>query len=914
MSETPHPTPGILRTKLHRPPVGSDLVHRDRLLELIGEGSATPLTVVSAPAGYGKSVLVSQWMEALDHPCAWLSLDENDSELKGFLRYLLAAIETVIPGACPFTAGLMAAPELPPAPVVADHLTNELDTLGTPFFIALDDYHRIARSSPVHDFMVRLLEYPPPGVHLVVITRRAPPLPLIRLRADNRVTEVRLRDLRFSGPETADFLSRVVGLSVSETVLENLWTEVEGWAVGLRLLTLVLRHVEEPEDFLKKLRGGLPQTQSYLLREVLAGLEPGVRDSMLRASLLDRFCPEVLNAVCGADDSSQAGELSGQALVDTLQQDNLFTIRLDAYGEWFRYHHLFQELLKRELRKTTPDEEIARLHSRASAWFESQGLITEAIEHALASGDKVEAAGIVERHRKEELDEDRWHVVERWLDLLPIAVKSTRPSLLLGEAWSVYERWQLEKIPPILDRVEPLLRTAEEERELRGEVFFFQGALKYWAGNGQGALEDLKEARARLPEARKLVRGLLEFYVGLANSMIGKKDLAVQELNARILESGSEEGVYLSRLIGGLLFLNIMSADLVEGRMEAERFHALARDSQIPYTEAWGRYMEGCTGLHGLDMAQAVLHFTASSQHRYILHTRAALDGMAGLALAYQMRGETEEAEKAAEKLEAFAQELREPVHLAVAQACRVRIALLRGDQVEEVKWPQAGNGVPASSELFLWSEVPVITRARALVAAGSEEGLREASELLQEVRKVSEACRYTCHTIDVLVLQALAQEGLGQTDEALGILGDALALARPGHWIRPFVEPGQAIGNLLQRLEGPEGNTEFVRRILEVLDRGVPSGTPPSEDPDSLVDGLPSPASPRTIDTLTNRELEVLQLLAQRLSDKEIASRLFVSTNTVAHHLKGTYRKLGVNNRRQAVSRAVELGVIENA
>jgi len=288
----------LIRTKLHRQPLDADLVDRGRLIESMNTSLEVPLTLVSAPAGYGKSVLVAQWAEQLDGGIAWLSLDAGDSELRTFLRYFVSAVDTVLSGACDATRELLQSASLAPVPVLVSYLLNDLDTIDAPCAIVLDDYHRIETLSPVHDLMLRILEHPPRQFRFVVLSRQDPPFDLLSLRAGHRIYEVRLQDLRFTEHETREFLSVTTDLSVCDEALAHLQHEVEGWAVGLRLVSLALRHARNADAFLKGLPGRLPEIQEYLLREVLAAQPDMVRDRMLASPVLDRFCVEVIDAVC----------------------------------------------------------------------------------------------------------------------------------------------------------------------------------------------------------------------------------------------------------------------------------------------------------------------------------------------------------------------------------------------------------------------------------------------------------------------------------------------------------------------------------------------------------------------------------------------------------------------------------------
>ena len=423
----------LIRTKLYRPGLTADHVSRPRLLQLMDRSRSVPLTVVSAPAGYGKSTLVSEWLARQDCASVWLSLDATESELAPFLEHLLAAIDTGFAGACDATAALVDAPVFPPAPTLAAHLINDLDRITAPFFVVLDDYHRLRRSSPVHDFLMAVLDNAPRELHLVIVTRSDPPWELARLRGRGRISEPALRDLCFTPAEATQFLA-AAGCAIEEPLVARLDVQVEGWPVGWRLLLQALRRAGGQAAVFAELDGRLPDIQAYLLKEVLEQQTPSTRDYLLKTAILDRFCAELVDAVCQPA-GAPARKLDGRAFMESLQRDGLFGIALDPLNRWLRYHHVFQELLQGELRRQLPLADFHALHMRASLWLEQHGLIEDAIRHALAAGSPVEAAKIVERHWREELDNERWSALGSWLELIPAAVKRERPETLLALAW-----------------------------------------------------------------------------------------------------------------------------------------------------------------------------------------------------------------------------------------------------------------------------------------------------------------------------------------------------------------------------------------------------------------------------------------------------------------------------------------------
>ena len=492
---------GILRTKLHRPSPPSDLVPRVRLLERLDAGRVRPLTLVSAPAGYGKSMLVSNWLEKADWPSAWLSLDEADSDFRQFLGYFVAAVRSIFADACEQTGNLSNAHSLPSAGAVAATLANELDELAQPIFLVLDDYHRIHASSPVNDLLDQLLARPPFPLHLVIVSRRDPPLNLVKLRAQGQLNELRMQDLRFSQQETQSLLQKHMEQGLSDKAIESLEREVEGWPVGLRMVILALGQFEDPETFLQHISGGVVQAQDYLVHEVIDNQPAALRDWLLKSAILDRLCAPLCDAVCGQGNTDTPAEMVGARFISALQDANLFVTRLDARGEWFRFHHLFQHLLQQQLEKQSTPKAIAQLHVRASEWFEAKGLIDEALSHALAAEDFGRAGQIVERNRQQALDADRWYNLEKWLVRLPEALVQQRVGLLMAQVWILFLRFRFEGVPPILERAEALLGDNKDHGALHGEISLMRAYLIFFRGEGASSLQHIEQALKWVPAA-----------------------------------------------------------------------------------------------------------------------------------------------------------------------------------------------------------------------------------------------------------------------------------------------------------------------------------------------------------------------------------------------------------------------------
>lgn len=891
--------PPVLRTALKRPAPPVDLVQRARLQKLLFEHSDRDFTLVSAPAGYGKSTLVSSWLDSCELPSGWLSLDEQDDDPHRFFASLIAAIRTIDESSCHDTKLQLEGADLPPTSTLAGYLSNDLEEIGEPFVLVIDDYHRI-HNQTIHAVLRDLVEHPPRPLHLVLITRRDPPLPMAGLRARSSVVEIREQDLRFNLEETKTAIRNMAGISVADETLEDLHAAIEGWVVGLRLVCLALRHQADPEDYLHTLHGGTANIKHYLLEEVLNRLSPEFRSSMLRVSILDRFCPEVIDVLCNPASSTNPSASTGGEIVRALQQNNLFTIGLDEQGVWFRFHHLFQELLRRQLMKEASAEDVAVLYMRASKWFESQGLITEAIHYSLAAGDDEGAADLVVRHRHDEINTDRWHVVESWLRMLPVEVRLRSPGVPLTESWIAYWRWEMEKLGPLVERAASLIDEKTEGPILLGELDFFNGQIAYWLEADPAiAVELLERAQSRLRGAGPIIEGRVEMVLTLARCLGGQCEMAAESLEQRIRRLDPDEDILRSLLLATLVLVHLTSGDALASRVPGEQFHTVSKKARIVNSAAWAAYYTGQGYFQCLDLGQAADRFAEALRRPSVLEIRGVLDAFAGLAITQQLAGDQESAEQTMGRFMSYAREHAAAYYLILPQSCRARLSVLQGDPASAASWVSSAAPALALPELSIWLENPSITKARVLIALGSDQSLSNAAGLLETIRTRCEAWHLRGQTIEVAVLQSLALEKQGRHDEALATFDNAVDLAAPGRWVRPFVEAGPAMATMLARLPKAEQNRPFATRLrLALSEKAGARPRSPSEDQP-------------LIEALTNRERDVLELLAQRLYDKEIGAALSISVGTVKTHLKHMYGKLAVSNRREAVAKAEELGLV---
>jgi LuxR family maltose regulon positive regulatory protein len=466
-----------------------------------------------------------------------------------------------------------------------------------------------------------------------------------------------------------------------------------------------------------------------------------------------------------------------------------------------------------------------------------------------------------------------------------------------------------------------LLRDQTVEPTVWGELAYFRGFLEYWEGQAECSQQHLEESLSKLAGEKTPYEGEAELVLGLALSMNGQEDLAIQRLEDRIERLDPAEGQLLSRLLAGLAFIHLVCGELHLALVDAQRLQLVASKNCVRNTEAWALYLQACCHLHGGELEAASNHFAAAVELRYVLEPRAAVDALAGLALSQQLRELENEADETTKQLQEFARDLNERQYLSVASSCQARLARLRDDTAQALEWSRGLSKKATPSTLFLWLEAPAITRSRVLIASGSERQLQTARESLEVIRTVSKSCRFMCQTIEAAALLSVAHDMQGCREEAFVCLNEALTLAETGGWVRPFVELGPPMTNLLQRAPLEDVSVEFVDRLLAAfeaspqLTRPRPSSPkmtiPPVEPLARPVADAELPVQP-PVEALTSRERETLQLLAERLYDKEIAKALSISVWTVRTHVKHIFEKLHVSNRRQAVLKADELGLLK--
>jgi LuxR family maltose regulon positive regulatory protein len=925
----------LLRTKLHRPRVRDDLVPRPRLLEhldrgLDQDGVARPLTLVCAPAGFGKTTLLTQWLADAEgaRPAAWLSLDENDNDLALFLSYVIAAVQTVSPEACAETSALLQAPQTPPQDYLATILINEITELPEPLVLVLDDYHKI-QDQAVHQLVRTLVGGRLTTMHLVLAGRVEPPFALAQLRVGGQMTEIRAEDLRFSLDEASAFFVSALGKRLSDEAITLLEQRTEGWIAGLRLAGLSMRgEAADAEAFVRRFKGTHRNLADYLVAEVLAYQSPAVQEFLLRTSILDRFCAPLCDSILDEgrmtnneeqtisdrDPSSFVlGPSSGsRAMLDYLDRANLFLVPLDDERDWYRYHHLFKDLLRNELRARVSAGKIAALQRSASAWCADQGLTPEALQYALAAGDVAEAAQLVEEKWYEVLNREDWRTLERWLDMLPDEITRQQPGLLVARAWTIMFRFRLQEIEALLKGAEAGLdrgdaRVSEgDEEALRGAIDALRSyTWRVLHDDVRRSLACAERALTRLPATFAIARGIALDFQCLAYQGVGRKEEAVklltEALNAPTLHGAARMQAFIA-----LSLTHILGGDLKQLDQSASRFLEQAIQERQPASTGWAHYLSGQVRYEWNDLEAAARHFSAVADRRHSASFITVLGSMLSLARVRLAQGRPDQAQETLASLREHALKVIKTASLPEMDAFEAWLALAQGDGASAAEWARSFHPHQAK-EPFSVLYPPSLTRNGILIAQGTRASLGEAVRHLQEQLAAAEERHNTRRAIQIRAHLALAYDAQGKGQDALRALQQAVALARPGGFIRTFVDPGPEMAYLLRQLAERGVEPDYVRRILAAFPetQGAPEAVP------AIRQGGYAAVQAELVEPLTGRELEVLQLLGRRLSDQEIAQTLSISVFTAKTHARNIYQKLGVSGRKQVVAKARSLGIL---
>jgi LuxR family maltose regulon positive regulatory protein len=914
----------LLATKLFIPAIRPELVSRSRLIEQLNTSLSGKLTLISAPAGFGKTTLVCEWVDNLqkqelsaDYKIAWLSLDESDNTLLRFLAYLITALNQS--GSSDKSFGnsaldMLQSPHAPRYEIVLTTLINEIAALPNKLILVLDDYHLI-ETQLIHDALCFLLDNIPPQLHLVIITREDPLLPLSRLRVRGQLTELRAADLRFTSPEAAEFLNQTMSLNLSQDDVAALETRTEGWVAGLQLAAISMQGQKEPAKLIQAFTGSNRLVLDYLVDEVLHQQPPAIQDFLLDTAVLGRLSGPLCDAVRFGDGQPGTGQEKGQAILERLERANLFVIPLDNERQWYRYHHLFADLLRQRLRQIKPELESI-LHSRASVWCEGEALTEDAVEHALQAGDFERSAALIA-----ELADELWKSGEHpklrgWLEKLTEEWVCTQPQLCIYHAWFLFSTGHQESAERFLLAAEQALDTdittssqsqlilGPGRAQLKGRLSAIRALALSWGKDFPAMIQEASAALELLPKddpwcsMAELVLGDAYFYKGDIQ--------ASYQTRLKTLEACQPKDDLFFFMISNLKIATSLSE---MGQLEAaieicRRQLDFARQHGLTQTIFAGWAM----GLLGVTLAERnefedALEFTS----KYVELTKDNDLGFVGSSYMFRAKvqfymGDYEGADITLKELADIGKKHYLPHYISGRlKAWQARLNLIQ-NRLEAVNHLIEESDQNTEKGISLIYDDIVVVRARLLLLQGNYQ---QASQILESLIEPTQAGGSTTRLIEVLALLALVKHAAGEAFSAIQYLTCALSLAEPGGYVRVFVDEGPQMARLLYEALSQGIASNYVQHLLAAF----PStkGEQPESRKTQIVDG-------RLIEPLSERELEILQLIADGLTNQEIGSNLYLSLNTVKAHTRNIYGKLGINSRTQAVARARALGILSAA
>jgi LuxR family transcriptional regulator, maltose regulon positive regulatory protein len=882
----------LLETKWYVPRSRRGLVLRPRLSERLDQGTASKLVLVSAPAGFGKTTLLTEWLTARpgalagERLAAWLSLDQGDNDPASFWAYVIAALRTVASGVGESALALLDAPQQPPIETILTTLLNDLGAVVGEIMLVLDDYH-VIDARDVQDGMVFLLDHLPPWLHVVIASRTDPALPLARMRARGELTEIRAAELRFTADEAAAYLNEMMGLQLTAQDVAVLEGRTEGWIAALQLAALSMQGRDDVAGFIAGFAGDDRYVVDYLAEEVLARQPERVQAFLLRTSILGRLSGPLCDAVTG-----QGG---AKGMLEALERGNLFLVSLDDRRRWYRYHHLFADVLQARLLDEQPGQ-VPDLHRRASGWYEQNGELSEAVRHALAAGDFERAAGLVElallamRRTRQEAR------LRGWLEVLPDQVVQVRPVLsayfagvllMGGELEGVEgrlrdaERW-LE--PATGDGAEPHLPSAEmvvadeeEYRRLPAVIETYRAGLALARGDAPGTVRHAQRAIELALEDDYLCRASAAALLGLVYWGSGDLEAGHQGYSACV------EGLRRAGFIADILGCSIALADIrsTQGRL-GEALRTFEQALQLA-AEQGRSVLRGTADMY-VGMSEIACERDDLHAAMQLLLRSQELGEQAGLPQnRYRWRVAMARVREVEGDLGGALGLLDEAERLYVSDffpnvrpvpALRARVWIAQGRPGEALGWAR-DQGLSVDDDLSYRREFEHITLARLLLerarGEGAERSAHEAARLLARLLRAAEEGKRTGRVIEILVLLALAHQALGDIPAALGFLDRAVTLAEPEGYVRVFADEGPSMTSLLRAAAKRGTRRDYVRRLLAAGSRTEHNG----------------PVEQALIEPLSERELDVLRLLGSELDGPAIARERMVSLNTMRTHTR---------------------------
>ncbi len=923
----------LLSTKNFIPPARANLVNRHRLIEKLDAGLNHKLTLISAPAGFGKTTLVRSWINHLDTQttgqakqkfesvkAAWVSIDERDNDPALFWLYIIAAFQTIIPEFGENIQTMLNSAATFSHNVVVTMLINELveyqqnNQATTQFLLTLDDYHLITTQT-IHDSLNFMLDHLPPFLHVVITTRADPPLKLSYRHGRSEVNQIRAADLAFSSDESAEFLNEQMRLDLPRNDIETLGNRTEGWIAGLQLAALSLQEQANKHKFVLDFAGDDRYIADYLIDEVLQSQPAHIQDFLLKTSILNQLSGPLCKVITGQSES--------QTILDQLEHHNLFLSPLDNRREWYRYHSLFADLLRQRLGDSFKESEIAKLHQQASQWFEQRDEVIESVDHAILGKDFSKAAQLIEKRSQEIFQQFKLNSLVKWIEALPKSILDEQLVLSMIFAWALLALGKTKAVEDSLEYIENRIGIGTEnvtpdllkelDPETRGTLIEVMVVRSVIAINQFDIHATLKLCQAVEPYLKDnsqphlfnpalSLRTVVLFNLGLAHEFSGdgiSAQTAFEE--AAALSSEQKNANILTMSIAHLGQLQVLQGKLHQAEKTYQQALKLGAEVTGQQSPLAGIAEIGLGNLYyeWNDLESSGNHFKAGvALANHWKHAESLLNGTLGLARLKHAQGDTPGVFALIQDLKVILEEVGAKMLLPVVDAFRARMWVSDGKLTEAEHWIETSK-LTLDGELSYLQENNYITYVRLLIA---QKNFNDAEGLITRLLDFSERGERKTRVLELMILQAIVKQEQGNTIQAEQFIMSALKMAEPEGYQRLFLDERASIASLLYQVISNQENSVYAERLLKALDY---------QKEDQSKKHLGSVTTETLIEPLSEREIDILKCLAEGLSNREIAHRLTISLSTVKTHTRNIYTKLGVNSRTQAIAQARAWGII---
>lgn len=873
----------IIYSKLFKPPITSDILCRERLIKDLNENFHKPLTIICAPAGYGKSILASTWLDQIDTQFGWISLNTNDNHLTSFLLSLENCLNSIFEKEKYDFKTLIPAINLPKIAEIGKIFINNVSLIHEPLVFVFDDYHLLKNES-IHAFIDFVLKYCPEHFKICILSRTLPEIELNKLKLYNQLNFLGVEDLIFMEDEIKKLYIQINKHDLSYQDIKDLKELTEGWILSLRLSILALDNANK-NNLLNYKQNDQSLIEDYLVTEVLKNIPTWIKKGLLISSILSRFNENLVQSIFKI--FPETDEKSADAFISYLIKTNLFIIPLDDSNYWFRYHHLFQDLLIKELNLQFSSDEISKIYESAYLWLEQEGYYDESIHYALLANNPSFAISVIESHWRNSMNLGNWHEVVHWLSKIKQSEIESSQQLLLAKTWQYYYHYDIAGVSRNIEILKTLIKHPDD---LIGEIALFLGYVDYFSNRSESGLNNILIALKHIDKRDVEFRSQSEILYGLTSQMLGNGDTYLEHIKQWVKQKEHMFPLRKSCLLWAWAFTTYTDGKLDEAYKVGKELERFSDSACIDNFTGWGAYLQGLVFLQKGDFESAVTKLSVAEQYKYAQFSRGAIDSISALTLSFGLLGKLGDANKALNGMHNLNDSLGS-IFNEITQYVSLYLLDIEGKHELVNKKLSTIEPPSESAAMGWWFIQPCMIRCSLILKEGSKDHLDLATEYLNKYITLNSESNNIIQVIPLKVLKACLLIKKGKKNEALEELKDAMLLNPESKILYPFIRHYDQISELFHLIPSdiaPESFKNQVSRIYEKTRSNDYSNNHSKKIPSSAV--------------FSFREVEVIEYLALGLKNKEIAEELFISENTVKKHLKSIYAKLNVHSRMEAI------------